>query len=130
MILVLSTYAVFNLQFIRRICLLYKETSVSSIVFIQLGYIHKVNGQSNGFGCVIPSGFYIWIDPKGDSHKIILIDGCWRVADDPLNSLNTNPKWPNTQTIRRLLPTNCLSVFDHFVRLALKELKRMSIKTF
>ena len=25
-----------------------------------------------------------------------------------------------TQTIRRLLPTNCLSVFDHFVGLALK----------
>ena len=24
------------------------------------------------------------------------------------------------QTIRRLLPTNCLSVFDHFVRLALE----------
>ena len=29
----------------------------------------------------------------------------------------------HTQTIRRLLPTNCLSVFDHFVGLALKELK-------
>ena len=28
----------------------------------------------------------------------------------------------HTQTIRRLLPTNSLSVFDHFVRLALKEL--------
>ena len=28
----------------------------------------------------------------------------------------------HTQTIRRLLPTNCLSVFDHFVGLALKEL--------
>ena len=27
-----------------------------------------------------------------------------------------------TQTIRRLLLTNCLSVFDHFVRLALKRL--------
>ena len=27
-----------------------------------------------------------------------------------------------TQTIRRLLPTNCLSVFDHFVGLALKGL--------
>ena len=26
----------------------------------------------------------------------------------------------NTQTIRRLLPMNCLSVFDHFVRLALE----------
>ena len=28
----------------------------------------------------------------------------------------------HTQTIRRLLPTNCLSVFDHFVRLVLKGL--------
>ena len=28
----------------------------------------------------------------------------------------------NTQTIRRLLPTNCLSVSDHFVGLALKGL--------
>ena len=26
----------------------------------------------------------------------------------------------HTQTIRRLLATNCLSVFDHFVGLALK----------
>ena len=28
----------------------------------------------------------------------------------------------HTQTIRWLLPTNCLSVFDYFVGLALKEL--------
>ena len=28
----------------------------------------------------------------------------------------------HTQTICRLLPTNCLSVFDYFVRLALKGL--------
>ena len=28
----------------------------------------------------------------------------------------------HTQTIRRLLPTNCLSVFDHFVGFALKGL--------
>ena len=28
----------------------------------------------------------------------------------------------HTQTIRRLLLTNCLSVFDHFVELALKGL--------
>ena len=30
----------------------------------------------------------------------------------------------HTQTIDRLLPTNCSSVFDHFVDLALKELKK------
>ena len=35
----------------------------------------------------------------------------------------------HNQTIRRLLPTNYLSVFDHFVGLALKELKNISIKT-
>ena len=29
----------------------------------------------------------------------------------------------HTQIIRRLLPTNCFSVFDHFVDLALKELR-------
>ena len=29
----------------------------------------------------------------------------------------------HTQTIARLLPTNCLSVFDHFVGLVLKGLK-------
>ena len=29
----------------------------------------------------------------------------------------------HTQTIRLLLPTNCLSVFDHFVKLALKGLR-------
>ena len=30
----------------------------------------------------------------------------------------------HTQTIRRQQPTNCLSVFDHFVNLALKGLKK------
>ena len=28
----------------------------------------------------------------------------------------------HTQKIRRLFPTDCLSVFDHFVELAVKEL--------
>ena len=35
----------------------------------------------------------------------------------------------HTQTSRRLLPTNCLSVFDHFVGLALKGLTLFSILT-
>ena len=42
-----------------------------------------------------------------------------------VNPLSTNPtKWSNTlkQFVGKL-PTNCLSVFDHFVKLALKELK-------
>ena len=33
----------------------------------------------------------------------------------------------HTQTIRRLLPTNCLSVFDHFVGLVLKGLKKNKV---
>ena len=35
----------------------------------------------------------------------------------------------HTQTIRRLLPTNCLSVFDHFVGLALKGLRELRKET-
>ena len=41
------------------------------------------------------------------------------------NTLSANPtKWSNTlkQFVGKL-PTNCLSVFDHFVKLALKGLK-------
>ena len=34
----------------------------------------------------------------------------------------------HTQTIRCLLPANCLSVFDHFVGLALKVLKVTRLK--
>ena len=36
----------------------------------------------------------------------------------------------NTQTIRRLLPTNCLIVFDHFVGLALKGLSFVKIAVY
>ena len=43
-----------------------------------------------------------------------------------VNPLSANPtKWSNT--LKRFvgkLPTNCLSVFDHFVKLALNGLKR------
>ena len=45
---------------------------------------------------------------------------------EDLNPLRTNPtKWPNTlkQFVGKL-PTNCLSVFGHFVNLALKGLKQ------
>ena len=34
----------------------------------------------------------------------------------------TPKKWLNTQTIRRLLPTNRVNVFDHFVGLEFKGL--------
>ena len=47
----------------------------------------------------------------------------WKSFELQLNHLSANPtKWSNTQTIRRQQPTNCLSVFDHFVGLALKGL--------
>ena len=40
------------------------------------------------------------------------------------NPLSPNPtKWPNTlKKIRRLLPKNCLNVFDQFGRLGIKGL--------
>ena len=44
---------------------------------------------------------------------------CWI-----LNPLSANfAKWSDTQTIGRLLLTNCFSVFDHFAKLALKGLR-------
>ena len=44
------------------------------------------------------------------------------------NSLSANPtKWSNTQAIRWLLPTNFLSVFNHFVGLAPKGLNLILI---
>ena len=48
------------------------------------------------------------------------------------NLLNANPQKmvKHTQTIRRLLPTNSLSVFDHFVGLALKVAHVVNIKLF
>ena len=45
-----------------------------------------------------------------------------------LNPLSANPtKWSNTlkQFVGKL-PTNCLSVFDHFVGFALRGLKKLS----
>ena len=45
----------------------------------------------------------------------------WAEMDYPLGS--NSKKWSNTlKTIRRLLPTNCFSVLDLFVGLALKGL--------
>ena len=44
---------------------------------------------------------------------------------ESFNPLNANPtKWSNTlKQFVRNLPTSCLSVFDHFVKLALKGLR-------
>ena len=48
-----------------------------------------------------------------------------------LNPLSANPtKWSNTlKQFAGKLPTNCLSVFDHFVDLALKGLRTEAGKT-
>ena len=40
-------------------------------------------------------------------------------------SLNVTKMVKHTRTIHLLLPTNCLSVFDHFVGLALKGLRKI-----
>ena len=49
-----------------------------------------------------------------------------------LNPLNANPeKWSNTlKQIVGKLQTICLSVFDHFMNLALKGLKMIFLKCF
>ena len=45
-----------------------------------------------------------------------------------INLLSANPtKSSNTQTIRRMLQPNYLNVFDHFLRLTLKELKHILV---
>ena len=36
----------------------------------------------------------------------------------------------HTQTIRRLLPMNCLTVFDHFVELALEGLRENDLVSY
>ena len=49
-----------------------------------------------------------------------------------LNTLSANPtKWSNTlKQFVGNLPTNCLSVFDHLMNLALKGLKKDFISLF
>ena len=48
------------------------------------------------------------------------------------NPLSANPtKWSNTlKQFVGNLPTNCLSVFEHFVKLALKGLKMLFLKNY
>ena len=46
--------------------------------------------------------------------KIIIF--CYEIS---FNSRQVNKMVKHTQTIRRLLQTSCLGVFDHFVELAL-----------
>ena len=46
----------------------------------------------------------------------------WKAAFKTLKKRPSAKMVKHTQTIRRQKPTNCFSVFDHFVGLALKEL--------
>ena len=50
------------------------------------------------------------------------------MCSDSVNPLSANPeKWSNTlKEFVGNLPTNCLSVFDHFMNLALKGLMSLS----
>ena len=52
---------------------------------------------------------------------------CYVLYVKPLSATHTN--WSNTlEQFVGNLPTNCLSVFDHFVRLTLKGLKSSTFK--
>ena len=54
---------------------------------------------------------------------LLLIAYVQYVQSQALNS-QTNKMVKHTQTIHRILLTNCLSVFDHFLRMALKKLSK------
>ena len=56
-----------------------------------------------------------------------LVRACQSILQRIINPLSANPtKWPNiVKQFFRKLPTNCLSVFGHFVKLALKGLRRI-----
>ena len=66
------------------------------------------------------------------SLKMIYIIRLHDADCEPIIPLSANPtKWSNT--LRQLfgnLPTNCLSVFDHFVKLVLKGLRKDSLLKF
>ena len=62
------------------------------------------------------------------THKDLNFSTDWDSIINPLNANST--KWSNTlKQFVGNLPTNCLSVFDHFVGLALKGLTRTQIPT-
>ena len=69
-------------------------------------------------------GYFSTLCNKG-LRKIVLkyVDN-FVITETKLNPLNANPeKWSNTlKQIVDKLPTICLSVFDHFMNLALKGL--------
>ena len=63
--------------------------------------------------------------------QILSFSQPFRIFESNVNPLSANStKWSNTlkQSVRRL-PTNCLSVFDHFMGLALKGLTNSNLKS-
>ena len=81
------------------------------------------SSEGTPFFWVSPSPF-LHIPPSFDNFKKDAFSKIIKVVSESLNPLSANPtRWSNTlkQFVGKL-PTNCLSVFDHFVGLALKGL--------
>ena len=53
------------------------------------------------------------------TYKKNYLNSKFSISFSYLSKRQTHKTVKHTQTTRRLLPTNCLSVFDHFVELAL-----------
>ena len=106
----------------REIVPTFVEIVCSKSTNVILGCIYKhPTLQRNDFmnNCISP----LLLKLQEESSTIIFLLGNF-------NPLSANPtKWSNTlkQFVSKL-PTNCLSVFDHFVKLVLKELILISLK--
>ena len=63
--------------------------------------------------------------------QILSFSQPFRIFESNVNPLSANStKWSNTlKQLVRKLPTNCLSVFDHFMGLALKGLTNSKLKS-
>ena len=95
--------------------------------------VHQVRCENGGFYLVIDDikGYFNLDDNTSGILDMILTDyqknkyhQVWKEVFKTVNPLSTNPaKWSNTlKQFVGNLPTNCLSVFDHFMNLALKGL--------
>ena len=90
--------------------------------------LSKQKSKNNLLLCLKTNASYAQISKKKFSKLLTTNDNCeylghsWQNTFNPLSAKFM--KWSNTlkQFVGKL-PTNCLSVFDHFVGLALKGLK-------
>ena len=81
--------------------------------------------SQKGNQTIKPKQFLVWSRfLNASSFKLLGIH-----INDQLNPLSVNPiKWSNTlKQFVGNLPMNCLSVFDHFVKSALKELRSVIV---